>query len=80
MTVITRRKISDIAIQSSLSTYLLLIQQGEGTELKSEMKAKTVAKNLTLILHALNSCNIVYKEDKTKQKTKNQNKKIDQDG
>ena len=34
------------------------------------MKAKTVAKNLTLILHALNSCNIVYKEDKTKQKTK----------
>ena len=44
------------------------------------MKAKTVAKNLTLILHALNSCNIVYKEDKTKQKTKNQKKKIDQDG
>ena len=39
------------------------------------MKAKTVAKNLTLILHALNSCNIVYKEDKTKQKTKNQKKK-----
>ena len=44
------------------------------------MKAKTVAKNLTLILHALNSCNIVYKEDKTKQKTKNQKKKMDQDG
>ena len=38
------------------------------------MKAKTVAKNLTLILHALNSCNIVYKEDKTKQKTKKKKK------
>ena len=39
------------------------------------MKANTVAKNLTLILHALNSCNIVYKEDKTKQKPKTEKKK-----